>query len=359
MKTLFLGDVSPKAENVKQFFRNGDADTLFADVQTIFKGNDINFVNLECALTEYETPIEKIGPPLKAPIETAQVLKKLGVTVCGVSNNHIFDYGIKGWNDTKNALEKAGIDYTGFGDNYEKARNNYVFTKDGESVCIIAVCEHEYSYALEDRMGSRPVDFNTFVDVKEAKEKYDRVIVIYHGGKECCPYPSPRLVQLYRALADMGADLILGQHSHCICSYEKYKDSHIFFGQGNFHFVWPNQPKSWYECLAVKYDTKTNDIEFIPIVINDNGVALANDEESKDIFSRSKILNDALANGTWKDGWSDYVETVREYYTSVIKEAYAADDEYYIKRFGHYIDCEAHTDIWKEFNKTANYTNEK
>ena len=29
---------------------------------------------------------------------------------------------------------------------------------DGKKIAVIAVCEHEYSYALEDRMGTREYD---------------------------------------------------------------------------------------------------------------------------------------------------------------------------------------------------------
>lgn len=29
------------------------------------------------------------------------------------------------------------------------------------------------------------------------------------------------------------------------------------------------------------------------------------------------------------------------------------------KAFGHYLDCEAHTDVWRELFQTANMTNEK
>ena len=148
-------------------------------------------VNLECAITDTEVPIEKIGPALKAPRETAEVLKALGVHVCGLANNHFFDFGKKGACDTIDALTSVGIDYTGFGKSYEDSRINYTFEKDGERICVIAVCEHEYSYALDDRMGSRPFDeFETMDDIRAAKTTHDRVIVAYHGGKEHCRYSS-------------------------------------------------------------------------------------------------------------------------------------------------------------------------
>ena len=182
----------------------------------IFEESDFTAINLECALTDSENRIKKFGPNLKACRETAQVLKTLGVKLAGLSNNHIFDFGIEGALDSMTALDDAGIAYTGFGKNYEDSRKNFYYEKDGERICIVAVCEHEYSYALEDRMGSRPFDeFETMHDIREAKKCADHVIVIYHGGKELCRYPSPRLRRACRALVKSGADVVLCQHSHC------------------------------------------------------------------------------------------------------------------------------------------------
>ena len=178
MKTLLLGDLSPTSGN-DELFQSGDIQVLFSNVASLFEGNDVNFVNLECALTESEKSIKKFGPPLKSGLKTAETLKKLGINYCGLSNNHIFDFGIKGAVDTINELTNAGITYTGFGENYDDSRKNLVIEKDGERICIIAVCEHEYSHALDDRMGSRPYDeYDTLADIKNAKSENDRVISI-------------------------------------------------------------------------------------------------------------------------------------------------------------------------------------
>ena len=67
---------------------------------------------------------------------------------------------------------------------------NLIIEKNGEKICFITVCEHEYSYALDDRMGCRPYDeYDTMEDIRNARKDNDRVIVIYHGGKEHCRYP--------------------------------------------------------------------------------------------------------------------------------------------------------------------------
>ena len=360
MKTLFLGDISP-TNVTSELYKKKDTGALFGDTVSLFEGNDINFVNLECAVTESENAIKKIGPPLKAVPETVDVLKMLGVTCCGVSNNHFFDYGKKGANDTIELLNKAGIEYTGFGDSYEDSRKNYVVEKNGEKICIIAVCEHEYSYALEDRMGCRPFDeFDTLEDIRNAKKENDRVIVIYHGGKEHFLYPSPRLHKACHAMAKCGADMILCQHSHCICCYEEFEGCHILYGQGNFHFVKPHPFETWYSCLAVKYDTVSGEIEFVPVVSLEKSIRLAEGEEKEKILSDFYMRNAELQNGEWKKGWHEFCVKFKEDYINAIKNAGFEDAHPdHNARFGHYLDCEAHTDVWRELFPTWNQTNEK
>ncbi len=363
MKSLFLGDFSPTAIT-NPLFEKGDIDTLFSDTLCLFENNDINFVNLEVAVTDCDSAINKVGPPLKCCDGAVDVLSKVGVNYVGLSNNHIFDYGIKGAKDTLEKLGKAGITYTGFGDDYADSRKNLVISKNGQKISVIAVCEHEYSYALDDRMGARPYDeYETMQDIRDAKAQSDRVIVLYHGGKEKCQYPSPRLLKLCRAMAKNGADVVLCQHSHCIGCYENFEGTHILYGQGNFHFV--KELKDgvrgiWDTALAVKYDTVSNEMEFVPIVSNGRGIELAKGDEKQDILDGFYARSKTLQNGEWKKGWHEFCLSVRENYHKAVSNAYAEGaEEKYKERFAHYLDCEAHTDVWRELYKTFNHTNEK
>lgn len=362
MKAFILGDLSP-TDCTNPIFASKDTEALLHDAVTLFEGNDINFVNLECALTDSGASIEKFGPPLKACNEVADVLAKIGVNVCGLSNNHIFDYGKKGAEDTIKQLDRCGIEHTGFGSNYKDSRKNWIMEKDGEKVAIIAVCEHEYSYALDNRMGSRPWDeFETMDDIREAKKEADRVIVIYHGGKELCGYPSPRLRKACRAMVKNGADVVVCQHSHCIGCYENFEGSHILYGQGNFHFVKPaffNYPEIWNSCLAMKYDTKTNEVEFVPLCVYEDGMAIAKGEEKEAIVKAFEKRNADLESGEWLSGWRSFCESVQDNYIKNVQSAAGLDrDGIAASLFAHYLDCEAHTDVWRELFKTANYRNE-
>ena len=285
-------------------------------------------------------------------------MKALGVTCCGLSNNHIFDYGIKGAQDTIAALNDSSIGFTGFGENYEDSRKNYIFEKNGEKLCIIAVCEHEYSYALPDRMGSRPYDeYDTIEDIRNAKASADRVIVLYHGGKEMCRYPSPRLMRLCRAMARSGADVVLCQHSHCIGVYEKYEGCHILYGQGNFHFG-KESNELWDTSLVVEYDTKSHEISFTPLEAMDIGIHFAPDKDN--ILSQFYERNESLKNGGWTQGWHDFCLSKKDrYFKAIANTALETSSERSNALFAHYLDCEAHTDVWRELFPTYNLTNEK
>ena len=360
MKTLILGDVSTKYNYAD--FKNKETEKLFGDFIPVMKDSDFTFVNLECAITDSETPIKKIGPAIKAPFELAEVLAKLGVDLCGMSNNHIFDFGIKGARDSINALTKAGIDYTGFGENYEDARKNYYFEKDGERIAVVAVCEHEFSGALENRMGARTFEYDTFGDIVDAKKNADRVIVCYHGGKEYSRFPSPRLMSVSRNMIKCGADVVLCQHSHCIGCYEEYEGGHILYGQGNFHFIFTSDSKRWEEAsssLAVSYDTKTGELEFIPLHVVGEGIRIAKGADEEKIMSAFYARNEMLKNGEWRSVWQATCEKLAHYYEEWVgKAGLPQSTEEDNVTFAQILKCEAHNDILREVFHTWNDTNE-
>ena len=351
MKVLLLGDICPTIVNY-HLFRQEDIPSLFTDAVRVFEGSDFTVANLEYALTERDTPIRKIGGLQKAPWQTARVMKKLGVDLCILSNNHIMDFGPGGIRDTLDVLKAEGISYTGFGEDYDSSRKDYILEKDGERIVFIAVCEHEYCYATQDRMGARPFDWiDTLEDITRAKKSADRVIVLYHGGKEYCQYPSPRLRKLCQAMIRKGADLVLCQHSHCVGTYEACGSGHILYGQGNFHYTEPCDEEVWYTGLAVHYDTRENTVSFTPLRAGEYSIRLA--EDAAQLLEQLAARSEKLHNGQWLQEWRAFCEGVRQNYHDAVRKAFvdgatAKDDE----MFGHYLDCEAHTDVWRELYAT-------
>lgn len=355
MRAILCGDFVPTAASAPAF-EAGDLVALLGDTLDVLRAGDIAVANLECALTDRDAPIRKCGPNLKGKSGYARVLHDAGFTHLGLSNNHTFDFGEAGMRDTVAAVQAAGMAPFGYGENDQDSRKPLFIEKEGKTLAIVAVCEHEYSYTLRDRFGANPFDpFDTMEDIAEAKKRADWVVVMYHGGKEQCQYPSPRLRKACHAMARAGADLVLCQHSHCIGCRETYRGAHIVYGQGNFNFVKYMDHPHWHSGLML--DVTFGDgveVTYLPVVAGDTGVSLAQGAEKDDILAgfeaRSRVLLDETA---WLAAWEAFCRSMPNY-ISAVKNAYTAVPEGEACRqvFPHYLDCEAHLDVWKTIYKT-------
>ena len=157
-----------------------------------------------------------------------------------------------------------------------------------------------------------------------------------------------------------GADIVLCQHSHCIGAYEQFEGCHILYGQGNFHFTRVGVNECWHTSLAVEYDTVAHTVTFTPIRAYGDRIRLAKGAEAATIMAEFAARNRSLLTDEWKAGWHAFCESVKPTYLGVL--AHTALEESCEKDnalFGHFLDCEAHTDVWRELFPTYNQTNEK
>lgn len=361
MKLLIAADLVP-TKATEENFAKGNIDVLFGKVKELAEKSDRFIVNLECALTDSEKAIRKIGPNLKGPIGTAKTMKKLGVTEVALANNHVFDYGTEGLSDTMSALEGEGLPYFGIGENDTDSRRPYFFEADGKKIAIVNVCEHEYTYALKNRMGANPFDpFLTMQDIRAAKAQADFLIVLYHGGKEYSRYPSPRLYNLCHEMVYCGADVVIAQHSHCVGCYEQFEGAHILYGQGNFNFSYPEYSKrrvEWKTGLLVSLDvTDDISIEFTPIYDTGYGCDIAEGDFANQIMSDFEERNVKLLDGRWLEEWENFCQSDEFLrFRQIANGTY--DDPNKVEMFAHFLDCEAHTDVWRVLCKTWHHTNE-
>lgn len=362
MKLILCGDIVPTAVTVPAFDAS-DLNALMGDALDVLRSGDFTVGNLECALTNGEERIRKCGPHLKGRPEYAKVLRECGFTHLGLSNNHAMDYGIPGFRDTVSALVDAGITPFGYGENDQDSRRALYLTKDGLTVAIVAVCEHEYSYALPNRFGANPFDpFDTMDDIRNARAHSDRVVVMYHGGKEQCEVPSPRLRKACRAMIRAGADLVLTQHSHCIGSRESYEGGEILYGQGNFNFVGHIDHPHWHSGLmCVLTATKTDmHVEYLPVVTTETGITLAHDDEKSAILEAFRARSRAICDEQEALRlWEAFCTADKQsYYLTCVRNGFIdeSDPTGFDQLFPHYLDCEAHLDVWQTLFKSWHRT---
>lgn len=277
--------------NVSEVFDNGILEILNSAEKRIF--------NLETVLTTSNEPIVKLGPSLKTNPEVVNGFKQIGVDIFTLANNHIMDFGKEGLNETIVVLEKNDIMHVGVGNTLDSVKHSCILKVLGKKVGIYACAEHEFSIATDDKPGANPFDpLESFDHIDELKKKCDYVIVLYHGGKEYYRYPSPLLQKICRKMCTSGADLVVCQHSHCIGCEERYNDSTIVYGQGNFLFdASDDEFFSTSILIDVEFCHGIAKVSYIPIVKDKYGVRKANAVENSNIISmfneRSSRIQDA------------------------------------------------------------------
>ena len=236
-RILIAGDLCPSGTNIP-LFEQGDVGQLFGkEICRLFSDADFSIINLEGALTDSNEKQEKAGPVIKAPKACVNGLKELGVSAVALANNHITDYGNKGYEDTIDALESRGLQYVGAGRRQKDVKSYIQIDFGTKRVCIYNVSDKFFNVPGEDRSGANVYDEYTVCnEIKRLRSQCDYLIVIYHGGAEYFQYPTDMVRKRCHRMAESGADFITAQHTHCIGCEEIFGKSYILYGQGNFLF---------------------------------------------------------------------------------------------------------------------------
>jgi Bacterial capsule synthesis protein PGA_cap len=163
-----------------------------------------------------------------------QTFKPLPTAVC-LANNHIMDYGARGFDDTLEHLNTLGLRSFGAGRVENNASNPLVVDEHGVALLGYACPSTAAVFATSDHPGAARLDFERIVrEIAAARrDGARRVVVSLHWGEEHVFLPKPGDVAMGRRIIDAGADLVIGHHAHCAQPFERYRGRFIFYGLGN------------------------------------------------------------------------------------------------------------------------------
>jgi len=233
---LIAGDLAPLG-HPGNLLVEGQIQRVFGDVLSIIRSSDCFVANLECPLTNSMEKLSKSGPNIKANPNVAHMLGKAGISVVSLANNHIFDYGLKGVEETKTALDDNAIQWYGVGENAEKARVPLFVALKNFKLGLLSYAEHEFNWSGDDRWCTSMLEPElNILQIQHVAGRCDALVVLLHAGCENWHYPSPRIVKLCRAYAEAGSAAVLVSHSHAVMGTEFHKGVPIVYGLGNFLF---------------------------------------------------------------------------------------------------------------------------
>lgn len=219
---------------------NGISEALLAQMRDV----DILVANNEFPFTDRGTPTEDKTFTFRADTNTVSYLEDMGVDVAVLANNHIYDFGEVGLLDTLDTLMNAGIPQVGAGRNLEEASAPLYFIVNDMKVAVVAATQIE-RLDNPDTKGATENSAGVFrcwnpdklyQIVADAKEKSDFVIVYIHWGTENQAEQDWAQLEQAPKIAEAGADLIIGDHPHCLQGITYFGDTPVIYSMGNFWF---------------------------------------------------------------------------------------------------------------------------
>lgn len=292
----FAGDILFDDEysimaNIKQR-PNGIYDTFSADLLEEMTGADIFMVNNEFTYTLRGEPTPEKQFTFRADPETAVHLTEMGVDIVSLANNHSYDYGEISLLDSLETLEGMEMPYVGAGRNIEEASRPFYFESEGLKIGILSSTQIErLDYpdtrgAAENSAGVfRSWDGTLLYEkTKEAASQCDFLVVYVHWGSENTTELDWAQKEQAKMLAQSGADLVIGDHPHCLQGMEIIEGVPVFYSVGNFLF----NSKTLDTCLvkATVKDKTLSSLQFVPVLQKGCKAELLSGSE------KTRVIND-------------------------------------------------------------------
>ncbi len=218
---VFAGDLmqhEPQVEAAREPGGTFDYTGCFQHIAPVFHESDVVIANLETTLSG-EGPYTGY-PMFRSPAQLAGAMKTAGIDVALMANNHICDKGGKGIGNTVEAVEKAGLLYTGaFADSAGYAANHPLsIEKEGFKISLL-----NYTYGTN----GLPVPEGRIVNLMDtvviardlaaiAHAENHIVIACLHWGIEYQTTGNKEQESMAGWLHERGVDIIIGGHPHVI-----------------------------------------------------------------------------------------------------------------------------------------------
>jgi len=291
MKIALLGDI---AFFGKYSIENKSIFEYFRDASELLKNYDCVIGNLETPFCNTSKPFGYKSAHIKAEPENIEILKYLNVGIVNLSNNHILDYGIKGYEKTKKVLSDNGIEFFGI-DNKQ-----YRVEKNGQKIALSGFCCYSTNaLGYYNHKTKKGVNVLNAFDIeklllKNSEEGYFNIVSI-HAGQEHVNYPNYDHVEMARLFSDKVPYIYYGHHPHVLQGIEEENESLIAYSIGNFCFDDVYTDKSTKPLIEQTKENKSSMILSVEIednkIVKYNTIPIYLGDSKMEIQSNDEIQN--------------------------------------------------------------------
>lgn len=241
----------------------GIYDCILPEVMEGLKAADILMANNEFPYSDRGTPTAGKQYAFRAKPSNVNLLHEMGVDIVSLANNHAYDHGPDALCDTIDILTEAKIPFVGAGKNIDEAVRPVYIRINGKTIAYTAATQIERQSnpdtkeATADSPGVlRTLDPTRYLKViEEADANSDFCVAYVHWGSENTDLVEKSQKDLAKKYVAAGADLIIGDHSHCLQGLDYVDGIPVIYSLGNFWF-----------------NSKTVDTGYLRVVLDENFV---------------------------------------------------------------------------------------
>jgi poly-gamma-glutamate synthesis protein (capsule biosynthesis protein) len=197
----------------------------FKGVSTMIKEHDVVVGNLEAAVPRAHEPTPPYGMQFSMRREFMGELRMLGFDVLSLANNHAFDFGLPGYENTLAECNKASLVCSG-----------HPFRVSTSSLLVTQVGDVRVGIIFLHTLFNEPTSDELTPFLTELKGMSDVQIAYIHWGEEYQEKHNVAQEAFAHLLIDNGIDAIVGHHPHVMQDIEKYRGKPIFYSLGNLVF---------------------------------------------------------------------------------------------------------------------------
>jgi poly-gamma-glutamate synthesis protein (capsule biosynthesis protein) len=335
-----------------------DPESIYGDLLPVLRRADVRIVNCECALTSAATPAWKSGAVFKGEPAHVKSLTAVPFEVACLANNHVLDYGVAGLRESLRVLHRHGIKTVGAGLTGEQAYAPLTLAVNGQAIHVVNISEGEDLTASQGGPGVFGWDIpRAAALIGRLKTRGGVVIAIAHCGLEYVPHPPPYVVSAFRAMADAGADCVIGHHPHVPQGIERWRGRPIFYSLGNFAFYQPTTllHRKIGFCVSLSCaGGRIAGVELHPYRITDAGLRVLETKEEasfhRSLARISRPFKTAAGPAKSWEAWLDYYGE-KGFRAEVlgILEKMTTDPGKGAAMFRNRITTMQHTELWRTF----------
>jgi gamma-polyglutamate biosynthesis protein CapA len=240
--------------------------------RALLREGDVVLGNLEGVLSNHGADPSNIDSmEFRGVPEFAHALRDAGFNVMTVANNHVGDYGPEGIADTVNNLKSAGVHVLGLRDKNRTATPLIQEIKGLRIGWLSYTWHFSRNRAQDTELLSLTKGHEVPAEIAALRREVDFLIVTPHWGAELVSLPPQSVFKHAHAMADAGADLILGHHPHVLQGMERRGKCLIVYSLGDFLFddwlPWLTET-ALFRCTIEEGEVRNP--EFVPLKINRN-----------------------------------------------------------------------------------------